>query len=401
VKLGEDQFATTLELFRRKLLVARERRPRPLTDTKVLTAWNGLMIAGFATAGQALKESEYVDIAARAAEFVLRHLRAPDGRLMRTYAAAPGAKGEARLNGYLDDYACLVHGLLCLHDATGDAKWLNEARSLTDAMVERFSDPDHGGFYFTSKDHEKLFARSKDQYDGAQPSGNSVAAANLVQLWVKTGDERYHSLAEKTLRAFGGSLKANPTSLTALGSALMLYLGARDIPQDAATRKVKPDSHAKPAAAEAGVQILANSEGPAKRSDNVVQVRATSSKRDATGKQVIRIVVTIDKGWHLYANAVPKDFPGIPTTVAAAFKTKPEEFQVEYPAGKPVQDPVAGDHSVYQDSVTIKATVRRAKEDKSPLDLSLRVQACSETKCLLPATIKLVVPEAPDDEGRR
>jgi uncharacterized protein YyaL (SSP411 family) len=214
--------------LRQKLFDARAKRPRPFLDTKVLTAWNGQMIAGYAVAGQCLGEPKYVETAARAADFLLKTLRTKDGRLLRTYSARPGAAPEARLNAYLDDYAYLVHGLLALHDATNDKKWLDEAKALTETMVKHHADEKNGGFFYTSHDHEKLFARSKDQYDGAQPSGNSVAARNLVRLWQKTGDVRYRELAEKTFEALGANLKTSPTSLTALAEALALYHDATE-----------------------------------------------------------------------------------------------------------------------------------------------------------------------------
>src|SRR5262249_43485134 len=152
--------------------------------------WNGEMIAGYVAAGQALDEPKYLQTAARAADFMLHNLRTKDGRLMRTYGREPDQKtGAAKLNAYLDDYAYLVHGLLTLHDATKEQKWLDEAKSLTDTMVKNHLDDKNGGFFYTSHDHEKLFARAKDQFDGAQPSGNSVAASNLVRLWIKTGDD--------------------------------------------------------------------------------------------------------------------------------------------------------------------------------------------------------------------
>jgi uncharacterized protein YyaL (SSP411 family) len=220
----EEQLDARLEPLRQKLFEARARRPRPTLDTKVLTAWNGLAIAGFARAGQELGEPAYTARAARAADFVLGHLRTKDGRLLRTYGAAPGEKLQARLTGYLDDYAFLVHGLLNLHDASGDKKWLDEAKTLTDTMVKFHADPDRGGFFYTANDGEKLFARAKDQYDAAQPSGNSVAARDLVRLWRKTGDEHYRDLAEQTLKAFATPLRANPTSLTTMAEAVALYL---------------------------------------------------------------------------------------------------------------------------------------------------------------------------------
>ena len=185
------------------------------------------MIAGAALAGQALGDKTAIAMATKAADFVLKTLRTKDGRLLRSYGAAPGQKAEARLNAYLDDYAFLVHGLLTLHDVTGEMRWLSEAKTLTDAMVKFHGDDRRGGFFYTSNDHEKLFARAKDQYDGAQPSGNSMAARNLVRLWLKTKDERYQKLAEKTIKSLAAPLKSNPAGLTTLADALGLYLEAK------------------------------------------------------------------------------------------------------------------------------------------------------------------------------
>jgi uncharacterized protein YyaL (SSP411 family) len=223
----DEETEKRLTPLRQKLFDARAKRARPFLDTKVLTAWNGQMIAGYSVAGQLLEEPKYIAAAAKAADFVLTKLRTRDGRLLRTYGAAPGAAAEARLNAYLDDYAYLVHGLLCLHDATRDKKWLDEAKTLTDVMVKYYGDDRGGGFYYTSNDHEKLFARGKDQYDGAQPSGNSVAARNLVRLWQKTGEERYRAQAEKSFKAFAAVMKENPAGLTTMAEALALYLDAR------------------------------------------------------------------------------------------------------------------------------------------------------------------------------
>jgi uncharacterized protein YyaL (SSP411 family) len=230
LKLSEDDLEAKLAAIRKKLFDVRAKRVRPFLDTKVLTAWNGQMIAGLARAGQALGEKQPVERAARAADFLLQNLRNKDSRLLRTYAAAPGQKAEARLNAYLDDYAYLVHGLLCLHDVTGEPRWLDQARVLTDTMLKYHLDEKAGAFFFTSNDHEKLFARAKDQYDGAQPSGNSVAAGNLVRLWIKTGDEKYEKLAEKSFKALAAPLKVNPTGLTALADALGIYLDAKKAP---------------------------------------------------------------------------------------------------------------------------------------------------------------------------
>jgi uncharacterized protein YyaL (SSP411 family) len=231
LKTSETDLEAKLSPIRKKLFDARAKRARPFLDTKILTAWNGQMIAGMASAGEALGEKKPIENAARAADFLLKSLRNKEGRLLRTYAAAPAQKPEARLNAYLDDYAYFVHGLLCLHDVTGEKRWLDEARALTDVMVKFHLDEKAGAFFYTSNDHEKLFARAKDQYDGAQPSGNSVAAANLVRLWVKTGEEKYEKLSERTFKALSAPLKANPTGLTALADALGTYLDAKNAPR--------------------------------------------------------------------------------------------------------------------------------------------------------------------------
>ncbi len=228
MKTTEDDLEKRLSLLRQKLFDVRGKRPRPFLDTKVLTAWNGQMIAGMALAGQALDDKKTVAAAARAADFVLKNLRKPDGRLLRTYGAAPGQKAEARLNAYLDDYAYLIHGLLCLHDATGEERWLKEAVALADVMIAQHLDKKDGAFFYTSHDHEKLFARAKDQYDGAQPAGNSVAARDLVRLFEKTKNERYLKLAEKTFKSLAGPLKGSPTSLTGLAEAMGMYLDATE-----------------------------------------------------------------------------------------------------------------------------------------------------------------------------
>jgi uncharacterized protein YyaL (SSP411 family) len=225
LKTTEQDLAARLAPLRARLLEARSKRPRPFLDTKVLTAWNGQMIAGLARAGQALGDAEAVAAAARAADFVLKNLRTADGRLLRSYGAAPGQKAAARLNGYLDDYAYLIHGLLTLHEVTKEQRRLDEAKGLADVMVKLHLDKE-GGFFYTSNDHEQLFARAKDQYDGAQPSGNSLAAQDLVRLWVKTGDAKYRGLAEKTIKSLAAPLKTNPTALTGLAHALGLYLDA-------------------------------------------------------------------------------------------------------------------------------------------------------------------------------
>jgi len=221
---ADEPTIARLAPLRAKLLAARSKRERPFLDTKVLTGWNGQMVAAYARAGEVLKEPKYIQSAERAADFLLSKMRAKDGRLLRVYAAKPGEKPEARGPAFLEDYAFLVHGLLNLHDTTGQAKWLDGAKALSDLMTRWHGDDDRGGFFTTPSDGEKLFARGKDYYDGAQPSGNGMAARNLVRLYAKTKDEKYRAAAEKTIRQFAGVLRTQPQAAPLTAEALDRYL---------------------------------------------------------------------------------------------------------------------------------------------------------------------------------
>ena len=206
--IAADALRQRLDAIRGKLLAQRATRDRPLTDTKILTAWNGLMIRGFADAGRLFDEPRYVQTAARAADFVLAKLRTPEGRLLRSYA-----EGQGRLNAYLDDYAFLVDGLLALHEVTREPRWLTAADELTAKQIELFWDEEEGGFFFTSDDHEELLARSKDPVDGALPSGNAVAAGNLVYLGRALPRPQLLERAGQTIDCFAALMNESPTAM--------------------------------------------------------------------------------------------------------------------------------------------------------------------------------------------
>jgi uncharacterized protein YyaL (SSP411 family) len=227
MKLSEDDLFKKLEPLRKKLFDEREKREKPFRNEIALTAWSGLMIAGYAEAGRTFNEPKYLQAAAKAADFVLKKQLTPEGRLLRTYGAAPGQKPKAAVNAYLEDYTALTHGLLTLHEATKDKRWLDAARKLTDTMLEFHGDKKIGGYYYTAHDAEKFFARSKDQYDGVQSSGNSQAARNLMRLFKLTRDERYEKEAERTLKFFAGSIKSYGPGLVTMAQALDLYVEGR------------------------------------------------------------------------------------------------------------------------------------------------------------------------------
>jgi uncharacterized protein YyaL (SSP411 family) len=185
----------SLAEIRRLLLEARSHRVRPGLDDKRLTSWNALMISALAEAGAVLGREDYVGAAVDCASFVLGDLRDGDGRLLRSWK-----DGRARLAGYLDDHAFLLEALVGLYEATGDPPWYREAAGLADSLVERFSDPERGGFYTTAADHEQLAARRKDLEDSPIPSGNSAAAFGLLRLALLAGEGRYELEALGTLR---------------------------------------------------------------------------------------------------------------------------------------------------------------------------------------------------------
>ncbi len=191
--------------IRKKLFDVRAKRIAPLLDTKILTAWNGQMIRGFADGGRVLKKTEYVETAARAADFALANLVDRDGRLLRTFS-----DGKAKLNGYLIDYACLIDGLIALHRADGNQKWLDAAKRLQQKQDELFWDEKNGGYFYTSKDHETLLVRSKRVYDNAMPAGNSVAATNLLYLAENFKDESFKEKAHKTVLSASSILTRAP-----------------------------------------------------------------------------------------------------------------------------------------------------------------------------------------------
>ncbi|MEZ6115315.1 MAG: thioredoxin domain-containing protein [Pirellulaceae bacterium] len=202
--ISDERFAA-FAADRKKLFEIRNQRIKPVTDPKIITSWNGLAIKGLADSGRLLKRSGDIEQAIRAAEFIHSQLRESDGKLRRTYA-----EGQAKFNAYLDDYAFYVQGLIGLHQATQDARWLQLAHELTDIQIADFWDETNGGFYFTSNGHEQLIARSKQSIDGVQPSGNSVSAANLLYLAKQTKDDKYRTYARRTVEFVAAAMKKRP-----------------------------------------------------------------------------------------------------------------------------------------------------------------------------------------------
>ncbi len=218
--VAEDELRGRLEAARKKLFRAREGRVRPGRDDKILTDWNGLMVAALAKGARAFDEPAYADAAARAVDFTLAIVRDGDGRLYHRYR-----DGEAAVAGFLDDYAFLTWGLLELYGATFDVRYLKAALELARTTVDLFWDERNGGFFYAAADAEGLIVRRKEVYDGAVPSGNAVAALNFLRLARLTGDTSWEEKAAATTRAFSGTVAKAPASFTFMMTALEFALG--------------------------------------------------------------------------------------------------------------------------------------------------------------------------------
>lgn len=201
-KISVASATAQLASARQKLYDVRAQRIWPGLDDKVLTSWNGLMLAAFAEAGRVLSRPDYTQIAIENAEFLYKHMRTDTGRLLRTWKSGT----QAKYNAYLEDYAYLADALLALYQTTFDERWFIWAQELADMMLTHFQDEEYGGFYDTSDDHEKLIQRPKDLQDNAVPSGNAMAANVLLRLSLYTGNSAYWDVAEQATSALYGAM---------------------------------------------------------------------------------------------------------------------------------------------------------------------------------------------------
>ena len=243
VGMDAEQLGETLHGARGKLLEAREKRIHPARDDKILTGWNGLMLQAFAEAAAVLDRDDYKRIAVDNATFLLREMR-PDGRMLRSYK-----DGQARVLGYLEDYAFVGEGLLCVYELTFDLRWIDEARALADEMIELFWDEDLGFFYETGKDAEQLVVRPRELFDNAIPCGGSMAALLLQRLSVFTGDSGYEQKAATTLRGVQNIVAEHPMGMGNWLSALDFYVSpVKEVvvigpPSDPGTRELLETVH--------------------------------------------------------------------------------------------------------------------------------------------------------------
>ena len=218
--INNEQLQELLNNSKEKLFSVREKRTHPSKDDKILTAWNGLMIAAFAKGAQALNEPKYAQEAMDAADFISNTLLQKDGTLLRRYRA-----GEASIQGYLDDYAYLVWGLIELYETTFEVKYLKTALKINKRMIEYFWDEKGGGLFFNGKKNEQLITQTKEIYDGATPSGNSVALLNILRLGRMTGDLDLIKKAEIIIKTFYETVNQYPSGYTQFLCALDFAIG--------------------------------------------------------------------------------------------------------------------------------------------------------------------------------
>jgi hypothetical protein len=279
----------------------------------------------------------------------------------------PGEKPMARGTAFLDDYSYFVHGLLNLHDATGEQKWLDAAVQLTDLAIQWHGDGERGGFFFAPSDGEKLFARAKDGYDGVQPSGNSQMARNLLRLSLVTGNQKYRAELEKVLKQFALTLRTNPGSIPTMALCFHEYVSAG---LSAANPGGKVEAPRNP-----------------KESADVVKAEITEGIKDE-GKRKVVVKLTIADGWHIYANPVGNDMLIESQTEISVFvEGKLVKTDVGYQKGKEYTDTAGEKYNVYRGGTEMTAVIGAPRASK--IEARVKVTACKDGKCLLPSVIKI------------
>ena len=359
-ELAEAAGVSVPEVFERldrinaALLEVRDRREQPGTDDKVLTGWNGLMIAGLADAGRVLNEPKFIAMAERAAQFIEKSMRAEGGALARSYR-----KGEARIPAFLEDDALLIHGLLALHAATDEERQLHRAKALAAEARELFLDSETGGAYFDSRPEQTdLFVRSRSHYDGAIPSGNSAMANNLITLGVRTGEREYFEQAAALLRFFSSQIRERSLGLAGWVRALHRL------------SELAPDLFTKELGGARSGAVTSETGGPVRITARVVDPRT------------VLIVISIQAGFHINARD-PGQPALVPLMIEAAGDTPPIEVEAPEPSSfGPDETPARG----YAGRVTCTVKLSEPIDRDRPPRLLVTFQACTDSECHAPRT---------------
>jgi hypothetical protein len=361
---------------RKALANSRSERQYPLLDNKIITAWNGMMIAACADAFRILEHKPYRRAAERAASFALENLATPTGALKRIYRA-----DGTELDGYLEDYAYLADGLLALHTATGTQRWLDAASAVVDQMIERFWDAPHGGFYYSQAAADDLIVRVKEATDSALPSANAVATRCLTVLARKTGRQDLELMATRTLRAFGGAMTQQPAAYTSMIDAAWDYHTTLD-------RVVQGPQIQLPSIGTAAQSVLLDPMIKA-----VVTAVASMSKESvvAGGRFTALVDLRITPGWHINANPATEQWL-IPTSLTVNSLDLPVELlEVDYPPASRLSVASMEDSlDVYQGTVRLSSALKMASAavpgQHGIVRLIVQYQVCDDGGvCLQPA----------------
>jgi len=362
--LSADQLQKRLAQIHARLYQVREERPHPHRDEKILTAWNGMMISALAEAGAALDEPRYLAAAERAADLLWAKARPAPGQLTRVYL-----DGRASQPALLEDYAFLGTGLIALYDASADRRWLERARELADALWSRFADPEGGGLFMGEASTDTpLMARPKDLSDGAMPSATSAALHLLAALDQRTDDLSYGKRARELLSAVSGRVRRTPGAYPSLLTALNRLRQGDTGPRQYAAR-------------------------------GAVRLRGEVTRADDSA--TLRLVLDMAPGWHINAHE-----PLQQALIATQLRL-PEGNQawridtLDYPRAQILRLGFQREAlAVYEGQAQIAATLRPVSEPVSNeadqtsawLPVELRLQACSDERCLPPETRVLQIP---------
>lgn len=363
-KISVDALKGRLDTGRKTLLNRRMKRIPPQLDDKILTSWNGLMIAGLAYAGRHLENPRYTQSAEKAADFILQKMKR-EGRLYRSYRA-----GQARLNAYSDDYAFLADGLLDLYETTRNKKWLTEAVALMETLTQYYKDSERGGFYFTAHDHEDLLIRSKDPFDRAIPSGNAMATRVFTRLGILTGNGVYLDTARELFQAFNAYIHASPRASATFLDAMLTYLDRDKTNTQQAVVEVRKDPV-------------------------TIKLFAPSLNVNPGASIELETHIVIDEKWHLNSNQPKQDYL-IPTQITLAETPFAQLGKIAYPEGHIMKVPAfPEDVSIYEGTVKITVPLsihEKAAKRKVDLVFKVQTQACDDKRCLPPETHRLTVP---------
>lgn len=414
-----EDLQSELQTLKSKLLSARSERKRPLLDDKVLTSWNALMIQSLAYSGRELNRPQDTAAAAKAAEFLLSHLRDSDGRLLRTWRG-----GSAKYQAYLDDYAFLVAALLELHRTTDDVLWLDRAAELAERQNQLFYDDGLQAFYFTASDHEKLIARTSSAYDSVFPSANSVSVSNLLRLSELKNSAELKTIARNTLKRFAPSLRTSPSGCCGMARALHYWLRLSESAKESAgihdrRRGYVPVGYRQRPGSQADEGETGGSVSPAQEDSEsrqsafkpIVPDKPTGAfgtdkkerpvkfkvypyynKLPRGGKCLVAIELDIKRGWHINANPANPEFL-VPTKIVIKTDQKVRLSKIRYPKHHELKvDGFEKPYHVYDGKVMIYGLLEvdsAEQADAAEIEFHLTFQGCNSKECLPPDKLGL------------